>query len=73
MTEPRFTYDDVVRTLPSASPEARPGSRAWIVGVFTDPKPGPYFANFADAVAYTIEFEDGSSIEVRETDLERWV
>lgn len=73
MTAPRFTFDDVVRVMPTAPSEARPGARAWIVGVFADSKRGQYFAQFGDVVVYSIEFEDGSSTEVRETDIEAWV
>jgi hypothetical protein len=73
MTSPRFTYDDVVRALPTAPLMARPSARAWIVAVYTDPKPGEYFAEFGDGVVYTVEFEDGTSTEVRENDLEFWV
>lgn len=70
MTSPRFTYDDIVRIRSTARPEARPGARAWVVGVFADSRPGEYFAGFPDGVVYSIEFEDGSSVEVHEDDLD---
>lgn len=65
----KFTYNDIVRVRPSARQEAKPGEKAWIVGVFTD-RPGPYFDQFPKGVVYTIEFEDGSSTEIHESDLE---
>ncbi len=53
----------------SATPEMRPGEKAWIVGVF-ESQPGKYFEKFPEGVVYTIEFEDGTSTEAHETDLE---
>jgi hypothetical protein len=65
---PKFTYDDIVKVR-SASSAAPRHDRAWIVGIFED-RPGPYFDKFPDGVVYTIEFEDGTSTEVHEDDLE---
>lgn len=65
----KFTYDDIVKVLVDAPPEQRPGERAWVVGVFED-RPGKYFDAFPPGVVYSIEFEDGSSIEVNESLLE---
>jgi hypothetical protein len=70
MTSPRFTYNDVVRVLPSARAEARPGAKAWVVGVFAESRPGEYFSRFPDGIVYSIEFEDGSSLEVHESELQ---
>lgn len=67
--KPRFNYDDVVRVRLGASPDLRPGERAWVVGVF-ETRPGKYFNKFPEGIVYTIEFEDGVSIEVHESDLE---
>ena len=67
--KPKFDYDDVVVLRRGASPDLRPGEKAWVVGVF-DTRPGPYFDKFPAGVVYTIEFEDGVSIEVHESDLE---
>ena len=67
--KPKFDYDDVVVLRRSASADLRPGEKAWVVGVF-DTRPGPYFDKFPEGVVYTIEFEDGVSIEVHESDLE---
>jgi hypothetical protein len=67
--KPRFNYDDIVRVRADASQDLRPGMRAWIVGVF-ETRPGPYFDKFPQGVVYTIEFEDGESVDVHESDLE---
>lgn len=65
----KFTYDDIVKVAVSAPDEYRPGQRAWIVGVFED-RQGEYFERFPPGTIYSIEFEDGSSIEVHESSLE---
>jgi hypothetical protein len=65
----KFTYDDIVMVLDSASPELRPGHKAWVVGVF-EIHPGKWFDRFPEGVVYTIEFEDGSAIEIHESNLE---
>jgi len=64
-----FNYDDIVIVRPTATPEKRPGSKAWIVGVFKV-RPGPYFDKFPKGIVYTVEYEDGSSTEVHEDDLD---
>jgi hypothetical protein len=68
--KPKFNYDDIVRVQLSAGAEARPGERAWIVGIFDTRPEGGYFDKFAEGIVYSIEFEDGSSIEVHEADLQ---
>jgi hypothetical protein len=65
----KFTYNDIIKISTSASTELRPGQRAWIIGVFED-RPEKYFKPFPKGVVYSIEFEDGASIEVHESDLE---
>jgi hypothetical protein len=65
----KYTYDDAVKVRASADPELRPGATAWVVGVF-ETRPGPFFDRFPEGVVYTVEFEDGSSTEVHEQDLE---
>lgn len=67
----KFDYADVVRIVPTAPTDLRPGVRAWIVGVFED-RPGTYFDRFPPGVVYTIEYEDGASTEVHESMLEKW-
>jgi hypothetical protein len=65
---PKFIYNDIVRAKPEAVPKMR-SDRAWVVGIFED-RPGPYFDKFPAGVVYTIEFEDGTSEEVHEDNLE---
>jgi hypothetical protein len=67
--KPKFNYDDMVKVRSEARPELRPCAIAWIVGVF-ETRPGSYFDKFPDGVIYTIEFEDGSAVEVHELDIE---
>lgn len=64
----KFTYDDIVKVVVQAPEALRPGKRAWIVGVFDD-RPGSYFDKFPPGTVYSIEFEDGSSLEIHESDL----
>jgi hypothetical protein len=66
---PIFNYDDIVKAVNTAPINARPGSKAWIVGVF-ETRRGEFLKSFPEGVVYTIEFEDGSSTEVAESDLE---
>jgi len=61
-----FDYDDIVIIGPEATPESRPGAKAWVVGVFTM-HPGHYFKNFPEGTVYSVEFEDGTSIEIHES------
>jgi hypothetical protein len=67
-----FTYDDIVQIAAHAAPELRPGSKAWIVGVFDSRPAGTYFEKFPEGTVYSVEYEDGSSVEVHETDLVLW-
>lgn len=64
-----FTYDDIVRVSNSAGKYLRPGSKAWVIGVFLDRPAGRYFENFPDGVIYTIEYEDGQAADVHESQL----
>ena len=65
----RFNYDDIVRIQPSAGLEGRASERAWVVGVFENRPEGGYFDKFPEGIVYSVEFEDGSSTEVHESDL----
>lgn len=65
----KFDYNDVVRAIASADQRYRPGDRAWIVGVFEN-DPSPWLRRFPPGVVYSIEYEDGSSLEIHETLLE---
>jgi len=69
----KFTYNDIVKIKLIANPILRPGVKAWIVGVFdTEKMKGSYFDQFKPGFVYSIEYEDGSSTEVHEDDLEQW-
>ena len=65
---PKFDYDNIVRVLPSANLHV--GQRAWIVGVFESRPKGSYFERFPAGTVYSIEFEDGTSSQLHESDLE---
>ncbi|MGZ4954574.1 MAG: hypothetical protein ACXV8Q_05630 [Methylobacter sp.] len=67
--KPLFNYDDIVKVQVNAGPDQRPGAKAWIVGIF-ETRPGEYFNKFPEGIVYSIEFEDGSSIEIHETSLQ---
>ncbi len=67
--EQKFDWGQLVRVSATAPPAYRPGRRAWIVGIrkesaaqATEPL-GPRL--------YTIEYEDGSSLEIGEPLLEQ--
>ena len=64
----KFIHNDIV-TVRSSAAKNLPPERAWIVGVFEE-RPGTYFAKFPEGTVYTVEFEDGSSNEFHEADLE---
>jgi hypothetical protein len=65
----KFDYDDVVRVRDDGPQEARPGAKAWIVGVEVA-RQGTYYTKFLPGVVYTIEFEDGAAVDVHESHLE---
>ena len=67
-----FNYDDIVKVRESANTNYRVGAKAWIVGIF-ETRPGKYFDKFPEGIIYTIEFEDGTSIEIHEADLELFI
>ena len=64
---PAFTWNDVVEAVDDAPLHLRPGSRAWVVGISapTD-RSGTYLAEHPLGYVYTIEFEDGSSVDAPE-------
>jgi hypothetical protein len=63
---PKFTWGDSVRILENAPGDLRPGSVAAVVGVEED-RQGSYYEKFPEGVVYTVEFEDGSSVDVHES------
>ena len=65
-----FNYNDIVRVRHGAPASTRPGERAWIVGIQQESERSNGFVlEFPHGTTYTIEFEDGTSIEVAERDL----
>ena len=69
----KFIYDDIMVIRKDASPDLRPGARAWVIAVFPDRKgrPGPAFDRFQDGVVYTVEYEeDAHAVDIHEDDLE---
>ncbi len=66
----KFTYDDIVKVIAGDSKKLGTGERAWIVGVFEVHPDGRHFDQFLSGVVHSIEFGDGSSLEVHESDLE---
>lgn len=66
----KFDYDDIVCVRPGAEEQLRPGQQAWVVGVTTaDKRLGSYYEKFPEGTIYTIEFEDGTSVDAHEDDL----
>jgi hypothetical protein len=59
-----FDWGEEVRVSSVAPLDYRPGSKAWIVGMSTaEPTPASSAPN-EEPTSYTIEFEDGSSVQV---------
>ncbi len=68
----KFYYNEIVRTRPDVSTHFRPGERAWIVGVHEESaRSGHFLDKYPHGVVYTIEFEDGSSIEIEESMIDK--
>lgn len=67
----KFNYDNIVRVRSDALQKLRPGERAWIVGIATeDRRIGSHYDQFPPGNIYTIEYEDGESVDIHESDLE---
>lgn len=66
----KYNYDDIVILKHSINAKPRVGQKCWIVGVFDKRPHGGYMDHFPDGTVYTVEFEDGCSIEAHEDDLE---
>jgi hypothetical protein len=67
--KPLFGYDDIVQVRGNADLVQRRNDKAWVVGIFEN-RPGEYFNKFPEGVIYSIEFEDGLSIEIHEANLQ---
>jgi hypothetical protein len=59
-----FDWGDLVSVASEAPLEYRPGSRAWIVGMHAVDAGSDVHPPGGGRKLYTIEFEDGSSVEV---------
>lgn len=62
----KYDYDDIVCIVDGAPAHLRLGCRAWIVGIVEERRRA-YFASFPPGVVYTVEFEDGDSVDVHES------
>jgi hypothetical protein len=63
--EPTFTWDDLVVVAEHAPPSQRPGAIASIVGISRQyERSGTYLEEFPTGNVYTVEFDDGSSVDV---------
>lgn len=69
---PKFNHDDIVTATSAAPLNARPGNKAWIVGVF-ETRRDEFLKSFPEGVVYVVEFEGGSSAEVAESQLELYI
>lgn len=68
----KFDFDDVVSAT-SGVPEARLGAKAWVVGITLErERVGSYYKEFEPGNLYTIEFEDGESVDVLEPNIVPW-
>ncbi|WP_095207330.1 hypothetical protein BGP89_14335 [Luteimonas sp. JM171] len=65
----KFDFDDIVCAI-AGLPESRLGLKAWIVGITSpESRRGSYYEQFPPGEIYTVEFEDGSSVDVHESGL----
>lgn len=67
-----FTYNDTVRVKLVAPAQYRPGELASIVGISLQAeRSGDFLKAFPHGILYTIEFEDGSSMQLHEDLVEK--
>lgn len=65
--EPTFTWKDLVVVADHAPTSQRPGATASIVGISRQyERSGTYLEEFPTGNVYTVEFDDGASIDVPE-------
>jgi hypothetical protein len=66
-----FTFDDTVRIKRDAPSPLRQGEQASVVMVFLPlDRQGSYFDGFPPGVIYSIEYDDGESVDVHESFLD---
>jgi hypothetical protein len=67
-----FTYNDTVRVKQTAPARCRPGELASVVGIsLAAERSGEFLRAFPHGILYTIEFEDGSSVQLHEDLVEK--
>ncbi len=60
-----FSYNDTVRVKQVAPARCRPGELASVVGISIEAeRSGEFLKAFPHGILYTIEFEDGNSVEL---------
>jgi hypothetical protein len=68
-----FTYDDIVRVSANAPELARPGERAWVIGITEEEERvrfrGSHFDAFPPGTVYLVEFEGGDAVDIHESHL----
>jgi hypothetical protein len=65
----KFSYDDIVKIKVDARTAAKRLGRAWVIAVMDDRQRFP-LSHLPPGTVYSIEFQDGSAIDVHENDLE---
>ena len=65
----KFHYDDIVSISSISAAVDRRRQLAWVMGIFTTRPFGPYFEKFQPGIVYSVEFEEGTSIEIHEDEL----
>lgn len=68
---PIFTYSDIVMVSHHAPMNYRRGSKGWIVDIIEN-RERFKLPTLPDGIVYTIEYEDGSSVDAHESYLELW-
>jgi hypothetical protein len=66
----KFTFDDTVRVKKDAAIPLRRGKASITMIFLPQDREGSYFDQFPSGVVYSIEYEDGESIDVHEDFLE---
>jgi len=65
----KFDYGSTARIAPSAHKELRQGAPVAIVGITSERPEGGHFQRFPPGVVYHVEYADGVSADVHESDL----
>jgi hypothetical protein len=65
----KFSYDDIVKIKIDAKMATKRRDRAWVIAVMEDRQRFP-LSQLPPGIVYSIEFEDGTALDVHEDDLE---